>query len=93
MGTITQYRPAYFSGFDNEAGTFTTTDELLAIWFVACFRRIDGFYRYSVWHDDDTARLMAEYDGGAKWWVVGQIEGEPPALPSWTPNKATSVVQ
>jgi hypothetical protein len=85
MSTIKQHLPGYVTGFENEVGTFTTTTELLAIWFVACFGRIDGFYRYSLSRENDITRLMAEYDAGTKWWVVGQIEGEPPDLPIWQP--------
>lgn len=45
------------------------------------------FYRYSLWHGDAIMHLMAEYDGGEKWWVVGLINGAPPDLPTWKPNR------
>jgi hypothetical protein len=86
MSTITQYRPAYFAGFENEVVAFDTIDALLAIPFVANFRTVDGFHRYSVWCEDGApARLMAEYETGRRWLVVGTFDGEAPCLPNWEP--------
>lgn len=45
MNTIKQYRPAFFSGFEQEVVSFSTTDEMLATPFVASFRDLEGFYR------------------------------------------------
>ena len=79
---IKQYRPAFFTGYENETVEFTSTEELLEIGFVKNFSRNDNFYRYSL---SDNA-LMAEYEDGRKWWVVGYI-GYPSkvSLPKWEP--------
>jgi hypothetical protein len=87
MSTITQHRPAYVTGFENEVVAFTTTAELLAIAFVAGFRSLDGFYRYSVSRNRQLM-LMAELDGGRKWWVVGYLDTDCPDLPDWQPVRA-----
>lgn len=69
MGKILQYRPAYFSGFDNEAKEFNSVAGLFEIPWVENFYEIKGFHKFSI---DDTY-LMAEYDNGYMWFVVGII--------------------
>lgn len=32
------------------------------------------------------SRLMAEYDSGFKWWVVGFFDAPPEGLPEWKPR-------
>jgi hypothetical protein len=81
--TITQHRPAYFSGFENEVVRFETLDDLLAIGFVANFRQDmeTPFHRFSL---ADGRMLMAEYDEGHVWWVVGFIsDASGLDLPVW----------
>lgn len=85
MNTIKQHRPAYFTGFNNEVVSFTTTDELLAIPFVAGFRDLDGFHRHSVSRDGVRLMLMAELNDGRKWWVIGYLDEDCPDLPTWKP--------
>ena len=84
--TITQHRPAYFTGFENEVVHFTTAEDLLRIPFVANFRTLEQFHRYSLWIEDGRpVGLMAECDEGRRWFVVGFIKGQPPSLPTWKP--------
>ena len=87
MSKITQYRPAFFEGFVNETAHFETMGDLLSIPFVANFANDEGFFRFSI----SDEMLMAEYDGGKKWWVVGRFEAPPNVgLPTWhgKPNPA-----
>lgn len=65
---------------------YETIEELLKHQRVASWSTDPGFYRYSLC---DGHRLMAELDGGKKWWVIGYLSDPPPpdALPVWKPIK------
>lgn len=66
---------------------FNTLDELLQIPFVSNFSEEENFYRFSL----AGYSLMAEFDEGREWWVVGSIS-RPGALnlPVWKPGDKTS---
>jgi hypothetical protein len=64
--TITQYRPAFFEGFENEVVEFSTTEELLAIPFLQGFKH-EGFTSWA----RSGKYLMAIYRNGREWWVAG----------------------
>jgi hypothetical protein len=84
MAQIRQYRPAYFSGFENETRAFTSLKELLNIEWVDNFRKLPNgqidpnFHRYSISRHSDHKgyeyALMAEYKNGYYWWVVGFVD-------------------
>jgi hypothetical protein len=85
MNEIRQHIPSFIDGVDPLTIPFETVAELLDIPFVKNF--IDGmawpFYRFSFC--PDISALMAEYQLGQHWFVVGFIRdplpGEP--LPIW----------
>jgi len=86
MNHITQHRPAFFTGFDNEEVDFNTTEELLAIPFVKSFSTDRRFHRYSVSVSPhgNTIHLMCELDDGYEWWCVGRLLNmEGITLPHW----------
>ena len=89
MNKITQHRPAFFEGFDNEVNEFSTTEELLNIPFVKTFGEEPDFFQYSVSpRTGEWAKslLMAEYKNGTVWWVVGRLDSlEGITLPEWEP--------
>jgi hypothetical protein len=85
MPSIRQHRPAYFTGYKNEVVEFATLADLLAIPFVANFTTGPNFHRFSI---TDNAMLMAEYDSGQRWFVVGFLEGKLPTLPEWRPIRS-----
>jgi hypothetical protein len=95
--TIRQYRPAFIEGADPSIVSFETVDELMATTFVARFRTEPDFYRFSLFggrdgmRDGGTVSLMAEYDSGRRWFVVGYIEGQPIDLPTWEPVREGTV--
>lgn len=63
-----------------EEATFTSLDELFQIRFVRRFLKMPGFFRYSKSGDC----LMAEFNEGYKWWVVGCLKfPEWVNLPKW----------
>lgn len=82
VNSIRQYFPTYFDGFKPAVVVFETTDELLRIPFVSKFRDGTDFSRFSI----SDGILMAEYNGGKTWWVVGAIAVPSEiALPLWGP--------
>lgn len=89
--TIRQHIPNFVSGFNPAIEEFKTLDELLNLDFVKRFSDGDpNFYRFSVKDYVTRVHLMAEYDEGRTWWVVGYINGiakDDIGLPQWIPNK------
>jgi hypothetical protein len=78
---ITQYRPAFFSGFENEKVEFDTIEELLNIDFVKGWSTDPGFFQYSLSYDicwDSQLKLMVEFKNESKmeWWVIGFISAD-----------------
>jgi len=82
---VKRYRPAFFSGFDDEEAEANTLDELTAIPWVKSWSEDERFYRYSVSRGD---LLMAENDQGRHWHVVAILDGSADfGLPEWKPNR------
>ena len=78
---VRQYRPAFFEGFENVTAEFDSGAELKGVPFVKQFAEMEGFHRFSV----SDEHLMAEYQGGAEWCVIGTFtKGAPAFLPTWT---------
>lgn len=76
-GKIKQYRPAYFSGFENQVNNFNSIDELLNIDWIKNFTEYKDFFRLSISLADGFTtehHLMAEYKNGEDWYVVGSID-------------------
>lgn len=71
-----------------------TVTELLDLGWVRRWRDGRGFFRFSL--SSDTELLIAEFDGGARWFVVGTIYtkrgvgADVSALPTWTPPRETT---
>ena len=93
MAVITQHLPGYIEGTPAVA-TFDSLASLLAVPFVAIWPTRDEawgkqFYRFSISSDPDTRDLvlMAEFDKGAEWYVVGRVNvADAPlltSLPRW----------
>lgn len=87
---IRQHFPSFMDNCKPEIAEFDTANELLAVDFVR--NRGEGFYRFSVskyiGQGSWGGLLIAEYDQGAKWFVVGYIRDPLPAefgLPTWQP--------
>lgn len=92
MNAITQYRPAYFSGFENATVEFESTADLLEIPFVKNFvhNLEKPFHRFSMTKSEmgGPSMLMAEYDDGHVWWVVGHFRDVADLdLPEWKHKK------
>ena len=96
MPIIKQHMPNYVS-IDPKEAEFETLEDLMNVEFVKRWtdnRWGDDFHQFSISHDDwmvrsgheDYMHLMAELDGGKKWYVVGYIYGSSPeeiGLPEW----------
>jgi hypothetical protein len=75
---IRQYRPAFFEGFETETVEFSTIEELEAVPFVKRHASAADHHRLSLTKDNT---LMAEFQGGKRWLVVGFITEGRPDLP------------
>lgn len=84
MIEVYQYFPTFYEGFTPARSTVKTKDELLTIPFVAHFAKDKSFHRFSLCDE----KLMAEYDGGKKWYVVAFVKSSSPIdLPKCEFNK------
>jgi hypothetical protein len=81
----TQHVPNYID-CDPYTAEVATLEELLALEWVSFWKESpnDGeeFHKYSQSKVDDGCYLMAEYNKGKSWWVVGYID-EQLDLPEW----------
>lgn len=73
---IRRYLPAFFEQEgEPEIAEFNSIEELKKIDFVKRHMSCDNFHRLSI---TSNGAVMAEVDGGKKWWTVGYvIEGNP----------------
>lgn len=80
-GLISEHIPGCAClGRDPLTMDFETTEGLLAIDFVNRFAEMDDFHQFSL--VDDV--LIAEFEKGYKWWVVGYLRVDFPLnLPEW----------
>ncbi len=93
MNRIKRYYPNFCEGFPDEEATFGGVGELLAVDFVKSWSQHEGFHRYSQYAYAGQTKLLAEFDGGARWHVVGMLDAPLPdgELPHWkAPEKETS---
>lgn len=81
---IKQHIPNFCAGFEPKVEKFKNLEELLNIEWVKHFSELKKFYQYSV---SDRCRLMAEYDDGYSWYVIGYLDiglfESMPQLPEW----------
>lgn len=83
MIKLRQYVPS-FAEFKANTATVSSVAEMLALPWVNAWAKMPEFHRWSY----KDRLLMAERDGGKKWWIVAMIEeGDVPAaeLPDWVP--------
>lgn len=66
---IFQHIPNFIDGVDSQIIYFSTKEELLNIPFVKCFSYNGGFSHFAL---DKDRTLMAVYDDGFYWLVVGR---------------------
>lgn len=86
MNTITQYRPNYFDGFDIKTESFESIKQLTNIPWVKSFSTSPTFHRFST----SNFYLMAEYDSGTRWYIVGLFKLPEVRLPTWEPKQIES---
>lgn len=103
--TLIEHVPSFVSGYDPKEFEFNSLDELFKLNTLKKFMDDLWFHKFSVqkectsfdeieFHYFPKFRytLMAEYNNGYKWWVVGYIvtEGESEVLdklPKWVAKK------
>lgn len=86
---VYRYRPSFVDMDErNEEIRVATVADLLAIDWVQNFATVTGigvFHRFSL---AGGVALIAEYDGGAKYWTIANLESDVPIdLPVWVPVK------
>lgn len=87
--TITRHLPAYFSGYDDVIESFGSIEELLEIDWVKDFGSQPKFHQYSISDKKGYSNLMAEFEDGCKWYVVGYLSNAQElmnGLPDWHPK-------
>ena len=85
--TITQYRPNCFTDLPTNVVEFTSKEELLSIPWVRQFSAQTNFHQFSMNNAGGMQKgnfLMAEYDEGEAWWVVGLCAHPVMFLPEFT---------
>jgi hypothetical protein len=84
MIELKQHIPAFFEGFDAKLERIENVADLDGIDWLQSWRRHPDFYRFSVSRDAGRMKLlMAEFDQGRKWYVVGILSNDLPELPEW----------
>jgi len=87
---ICEHIPAFVETVSRpEINAFTTKDDFERCPLVIRWKKRKNFYRFSVSKNKEygvfTGRnlLMAEYNKGKSFYVVGQLRGTPKWLPNW----------
>jgi hypothetical protein len=93
MNFIIQYRPPFFSGYENETKRFNSLEELLKIEWIYSWTEYADFYRFSICkhsREKQPFTLMAELNEGRKWFVIGFIDNDfyINELPKWVKNES-----
>ena len=86
IGKVSRNRYVPHDMFNNDITDscvwFDTIEELLEI--VKHLTEIKDFYRFSISSTSSANMLMAEYNNGKKWWVIGYIKDTSYLqLPKW----------
>lgn len=87
MNKIHKYFPGFVDRPTPREDEFETLDQLLNIDWVKTWADRKDFYRFSLDCSPGENILMAEYNGGKVWWVVGFIDNYIEGLLDWVPVK------
>lgn len=92
--TFSPHFPHYIKAKKSSSVVFHTLEDLLNIDHVSKFKiskfQEKPFFRFSLSKETDKKYiLMAEYDNGKSWWVVGFINQNIEDLPTWNPLEIT----
>jgi hypothetical protein len=83
MNKIQRYRPACFSGYEDEHASFNSLDELMKIEWIASWKDHTDFYQFSISREQ---WLMCEVKGGTEWWVIGYFHEVYNEVAIWFPK-------
>ena len=96
VNRIRQHIPGYVSGVESALTPFDTLEGLLSIPWVSAWTKDhpqapDKFHRFVIDNKDGNNRwtLMAEFNAGRNWWVVGFLDHKV-ELPIWDRERAAS---
>ena len=86
---LTRRFPNYFTGFEETTHQVNNMEEMLAIDWVKNASEVDKFKRFSLSFHPAMGgfpaqnHLMAEYEGGDVYFVIGRFDATPDFLPAW----------
>jgi len=83
---VRQYRPNYFSGFENEVVRDVPWDKILEVPWMENFRH-EGFDRFTVEKYGTEWIIQAHYRDGAHWVAGFAIETTHPFAENWRYKK------
>ena len=88
-----QHVPGFVSGYNAKKAEASTWGELASVDWIDNYKIHDGkvFYRFSICNDEKRYSLMAEFDNGDYWWVVGDLDQDIPELPRWVYNEGKEI--
>jgi len=76
---VIKHIPTCCDEYIQDTQEYTSIEELLAIPWIASWKDIPTFYRFSISYeayplrDASIARLMAEFKDGYEWWVIAHL--------------------
>jgi len=86
MIVITQHIPNFIDTWPRVTDAVINMENLFKVDWIKKFSEQEGFHRFSI--SDDL--MMAEYNEGKKWFVVGRFNNPNPIfidLPDWEPKE------
>lgn len=88
---VRQHIPGFISGVEPEEAEVASTEDLLALPWVARIEKMPGFHRW-VKNRGFNGRwnLMIEVDEGKSWWVIAYVTGDL-LLPEWDEKSAMAL--
>jgi len=91
MTELKQHIPPFFDGFEPKLERIETAADLDGVDWLQSWRRHPDFYRFSVSREAGRMKLlMAEFEKGRKWYVVGILSNDLPDLPAWVAKDGAS---
>lgn len=88
-----EHVPGFVTGIEPNVADVATTAELLALPWVKQYEQApDPAYSFHRWVQHH-GHLMTEYNGGAVWFVVAYLSGDPVELPEWDEATALEIMR
>lgn len=86
---LQKYRPAFFTGFEDEFYEVNTKEELFESALIKPLTEYPNFYRISYSQNSDRQlAIMLELNKGYEWWVIALVHNKEDikTLKEWLPK-------